>query len=90
MTTIQKTSGNPAEIPGEVIFLAIALEFRGNGNRNPDRNYDSKGLDSDHFLCFFWRGEHSSGTGFVNSHSLCIAGSCPPSKHNSKVEAVSF
>ena len=32
------TENPPAEIPREVIFLAIAREFRGNGNgnRNPD------------------------------------------------------
>jgi len=32
----RKTRRNPAEIPPEVKFLAIAREFRGNGNLNPE------------------------------------------------------
>ena len=35
MTTARKSRGKPAEMPREVNFLAIAREFRGNGNRNP-------------------------------------------------------
>jgi hypothetical protein len=36
MTTAQKIRGNTAEIPRDMIFLADARNFRGNGNRNPD------------------------------------------------------
>jgi len=31
----RKTRGNPAEIPRQVEFFAIARKFRGNGNLNP-------------------------------------------------------
>jgi hypothetical protein len=41
MTTARETRGNTAEIPREVIFLAIAREFRGNGNRNPASTIDN-------------------------------------------------
>jgi hypothetical protein len=41
--TSQKSRGNTAEIPREVKILAIAWEFRGNGNRNRNLGSVSRG-----------------------------------------------